>query len=83
MTRAETEGFTFELKDARRRLRSGEVPFFLYPLRIFQKDTGKEVMDRVGKEEDLNLDEMRVLEIVNKRLAELGLNMDNIMAKEK
>ena len=78
-----TEGFAFELKDARRRLRSGEVPFFLYPLRIFQKDTGKEVMDRVGKEEDLNLDEMRVLEIVNKRLAELGLSMDNTMAKGK
>jgi hypothetical protein len=77
-----TEGFAFELKDARRRLRSGEVPFFLYPLRIFQKDTGKEVMDRVGKE-DLNLDEMRVLEIVNKRLAELGLSMDNTMAKGK
>jgi hypothetical protein len=78
-----TEGFAFELKEARRRLRSGEVPFFLYPLRIFQKETRRKEMDKVGKEEDLNLDETRVLEIVNKRLAELGLSMDKIMAKGK
>jgi len=78
-----TEGFAFELKEARRRLRSGAVPFFLYPLRIFQKETRRKEMDKVGKEEDLNLDETRVLEIVNKRLAELGLSMDKIMAKGK
>jgi len=78
-----TEGFAFELKEARRRLRSGEVPAFLYPLRIFRKDTRKEERDRIGREENLNLDETRVLEIVNKRLAELGLSMDKIMAKGK
>ena len=33
-----TSGFAFELKEARRRLRDGEKPFFHNPLRIFYKD---------------------------------------------
>jgi hypothetical protein len=31
-------GFVFELKEARNRLRNGEKPFFLNPLRIFERE---------------------------------------------
>ena len=37
-----TSGFAFELKEARRRLRDGEKPFFHNPLRIFYKDVKAE-----------------------------------------
>jgi hypothetical protein len=33
-----SSGFVFELKEARKRLRDGEKPFFINPLRIFQKE---------------------------------------------
>lgn len=70
------EGFAFELREARRRLQDGEKPFFLYPMRIFEKVNGKDE----GKEmraETPGLDEQRIMEMVNKRvdqrLAEMGL----------
>ena len=31
-------GFVFELKEARKRLRNGEKPFFLNPLQIFERE---------------------------------------------
>ena len=37
-----TSGFAFELKEARRRLRDGEKPFFHNPLRIFYKEAKTE-----------------------------------------
>lgn len=37
-----TSGYTFELKQARIRIRNGEVPFFLTPLRIFNKESASE-----------------------------------------
>ena len=36
------DGFAFELKEARRRLRDGEKPFFHNPLRIFYKEAKTE-----------------------------------------
>ncbi|MCX6668730.1 MAG: hypothetical protein NTV25_02855 [Methanothrix sp.] len=72
------EGFAFELREARRRLRAGEKPFFHYPRRIFEKVNGKDEGKEV-RQETLGLDEQRIMEIVNKRvdqrLAEMGFNL--------
>lgn len=71
-----TEGFAFELRQARRQLRDGEQPpFFLSPMRIFRKDA--ESQDKKGiVTEYTSLDEQKIMEIVNKRLADLGLILD-------
>ncbi len=73
------EGFAFELKEARRRLRDGEKPFFLYPMRIFEKGNGRFERETVRAEVP-GLDEQRILEMVNKRvdqrLAEMGLTKE-------
>ncbi len=68
-----TEGFAFELRQARRRLRDGEQPPFIYnPMRIFEKEAEKQDKKKTGTEYT-NLDEQKIKEIVNKRLADLGL----------
>jgi hypothetical protein len=70
------EGFAFELREARWRLRAGEKPFFHYPRKIFEKVNGKDEGKEV-RQEAFGLDEQRIMEIVNKRvdqrLAEMGL----------
>lgn len=71
------EGFAFELRQARKRLRSGERPFFLSPLRIFERET-KKYAEEENKAESVSIDEQKILELVNKlvdqRLAEIGAN---------
>jgi hypothetical protein len=66
-----TEGFTFQFREARKRLRAGERPFFLYPMRIFQKEAKVEI-EREKKLEAFSLDEQRITEIMNRMLAEMG-----------
>jgi hypothetical protein len=73
-----TEGFAFQLREARLRLRAGEKPFFLYPLRIFQKEAKVEVAIGMKVVEGSGLDEKRILEIVNRRLAEIGLTKEGL-----
>ncbi len=69
-----TEGFVNELKEAEKRLQDGEKPFFLYPMRIYQKED-KEPGDKEkfgsirGKDEISMIIDRRVREI----LAEQGL----------
>ncbi len=72
---SKTSGFVFELNEARNRLRNGEKPFFINPLRIFQKDVSfleneKKSTARIYGDRDIS-------EIVDKRieerLKELGL----------
>ncbi len=71
-----TDGFAFELREARRRLRAGEKPFFHYPMRIFEKVNGK-VERKELRQDTLGLDELSIMEIINRRvdqrLAEMGL----------
>jgi len=62
-----TEGFAFELREARRRLRAGEKPFFHYPRRIFEKDARNEER-REQRAETLGLDEQRIMAMVDKRV---------------
>jgi len=68
-------GFAFELREARRRLRAGNRPFFFSPMRIFEKDANGE--KREQRAESFAIDEQRIMELVNKRvdqrLAEMGL----------
>jgi hypothetical protein len=70
------DGFAFELREARRRLRAGERPFFHYPMRIFEKVNGEDRCREV-RPDTFGLDEQRIMEIINKRvdqkLAEIGL----------
>jgi len=72
---SKSNGFVFELNEARKRLRDGEKPFFINPLRIFQKEAddpeeGKKTTGRINGDED-------IAKIVDKRitekLIELGL----------
>jgi hypothetical protein len=69
-----TGGFVNELQEAERRLQAGEKPFFLSPMRIYQKedkDSGdKEKFDNIpGKDEISMIIDKRVREI----LVEQGL----------
>ena len=69
-----TGGFVNELQEAERRLQNGEKPFFLYPMRIYQKEDkepgDKEKFDNIrGKDEISMIIDKRVREI----LAEQGL----------
>ncbi len=70
-----TSGFVFELKEARKRLRDGEKPFFINPLRIFQKevvvlaDTKKSHERAKSDEEIASMVDARI----NEKLMEMGL----------
>jgi hypothetical protein len=70
-----TEGFVFELKEARKRLSYGEKPFFDRSLRIFQKDfaangIAKAVTGPTYADKDIEkVVDMRIVE----KLQELGL----------
>ena len=63
-----TRGFAFELKEARRRLRAGEKPFFHNPLRIFYKEV--KVRDE-NKIKGPELDKDDINKAVDKRIKEL------------
>ncbi|TFH53568.1 MAG: hypothetical protein E4G89_00845 [Methanothrix sp.] len=63
-----TSGFAFELKEARKRLRDGEKPFFLNPLRIFYKDNK---VEQENKNNVSNLDKDDIARAVDKRIKEL------------
>jgi hypothetical protein len=70
-----TSGFVFELNEARKRLRNGEKPFFINPLRIFQKevvvlDDPKKSHERVKSDEEI----ASIVDAkINEKLIELGL----------
>lgn len=65
-------GFVFELKEARKRLRDGEKPFFISPMRIFQKESSEkeEIKKLTGKtasdDEILKLIDDRINELIEK-----------------
>jgi hypothetical protein len=61
-----TSGFAFELKEARRRLRDGEKPFFCDPLRIFYKNGKAE-----GQKRSPELDKDDIARAVDRRIKEL------------
>ncbi|MDQ1262071.1 MAG: hypothetical protein QG575_1252, partial [Euryarchaeota archaeon] len=70
-----TSGFVFELNEARKRLRSGEKPFFINPLRIFQKepivlDDSKRFRERAKSDDEIAC---IVDAKINEKLIELGL----------
>ena len=61
-------GFAYELREARRRLRDGEKPFFLYPMRIYPK--GNRVPEN-NQKMDCCQDEDKISRIVDKRIKEI------------
>jgi hypothetical protein len=63
-----TSGFAFELREARRRLRDGEKPFFLHQKRIFEKNTKKQE-EKPTKEQDQNRDE--IMRMIDNRVKEI------------
>ncbi|MEI8003431.1 MAG: hypothetical protein WCG94_03760, partial [Methanothrix sp.] len=74
-------GFVFELNMARKRLRDGEKPFFINPLRIFEKEAaiqedGKKSTGRINCDEDI----ARIVDQrINEKLVELGLIKELMM----
>jgi hypothetical protein len=70
-----TSGFAFELEAARKRLRNGEKPFFIHPLRIFQKEGAiSENIKMMTMSNYPDDDVERIIdERINDRLKELGL----------
>lgn len=70
-----TSGFVFELKEARKRLRDGEKPFFVNPLRIFQKDAIVSADSRKLHEREMIDEEIaRIIDArINEKLTEMGL----------
>jgi len=70
-----TNGFAFELESARKRLRNGEKPFFIHPLRIFQKkeavskDKTETKASKYHDDDDL---EKIIDERIGQRLKEMG-----------
>lgn len=70
-----TSGFVFELKEARKRLRDGEKPFFINPLRIFQKDAALSADSSKSHEREKSDEEIaRIVDArINEKLIEMGL----------
>jgi hypothetical protein len=64
-----SSGFIFELNEARKRLRDGEKPFFINPLRIFQKDAV--VSDEAKRSASLARTDEEIARIVDARIQEL------------
>ncbi|MGV8174439.1 MAG: hypothetical protein ACP5OU_01910 [Methanothrix sp.] len=62
-------GFVFELKEARKRLRDGEKPFFISPMRIFQKE--ELAKDDIKKSNGKTTSEAEVLKLIDARINEL------------
>ncbi|MDD4652909.1 MAG: hypothetical protein PHQ34_11850, partial [Methanothrix sp.] len=70
-----TSGFVFELKEARKRLRDGKKPFFINPLRIFQRDAAVSNESRKFNEREKSDEEIaRIVDArINEKLIEMGL----------
>jgi hypothetical protein len=72
---SKNSGFVFELNEARKRLRDGEKPFFINPLRIFQKeastvDEAKKTNKQAKSDEEI----ARIIDArINEKLIELGV----------
>jgi hypothetical protein len=72
---SENSGFVFELNEARKRLRNGEKPFFINPLRIFQKEAIvpgdlKKSHERVKTDDEI----ARIVDArINEKLIEMGM----------
>ena len=65
-----TDGFAFELLEARRRLVAGEKPFFNKELRIFYKGSKNDPIENEGKAEVYCFDKKTIDEIINKLVDE-------------
>lgn len=63
------EGFAFELREARNRLRIGQRPFFLKPLRIFKKDATR-VNGEEHKPKPIDPDDIEIMMLIDKRINE-------------
>lgn len=72
---SKTSGLAFELEEARKRLRKGQKPFFIHPLRIFQKEVAadKEPITppvRVKTDDEI----AKIIDArINEKLVELGV----------
>jgi len=66
----EKSGFVFELNEARKRLRDGEKPFFINPLRIFEKDDAA-IGDKTGNSQQRVKTDEEIARIVDARIQEL------------
>ncbi|MFA6373044.1 MAG: hypothetical protein WCW68_10495 [Methanothrix sp.] len=66
---SKNSGFVFELNEARKRLRDGEKPFFIDPLRIFQKESL--VSDETKKSHAPVKTDEEIARIVDARINEL------------
>jgi hypothetical protein len=66
---SKTSGFVFELNEARKRLRDGKKPFFINPLRIFQKELI--VPDDKKKSQERAKSDDEIASIVDARIKEL------------
>jgi len=66
---SQNSGFVYELNEARKRLRDGEKPFFINPLRIFQKE--KANPEEVAKSQKQVKSDDEITRIVDARIHEL------------
>lgn len=67
-------GFVFELNQARKRLRDGEKPFFINPLRIFLKQADEEDAKKTAGRNSSQDDITKIVDKrINDKLIELGL----------
>jgi hypothetical protein len=66
---SQNSGFVYELNEARKKLRDGEKPFFINPLRIFQKE--KAYPEEVAKSQKQVKSDDEITRIVDARIREL------------
>jgi len=66
---AKRAGFVYELKEARKRLRDGEKPFFINPMRIFQRESPQSEETESSNGRPMSQDE--IIRVVDARIDEL------------
>lgn len=66
---SQNSGFVYELNEARKRLRDGEKPFFINPLRVFQKE--KAHPEEIVKSQKQVKSDDEITRIVDARIHEL------------
>jgi hypothetical protein len=66
---AKNAGFVYELKEARKRLRDGEKPFFTNPMRIFQRESQES--EEIKKSNGRFMGEDEIIKVVDARINEL------------
>jgi len=66
---AKKAGFVYELKEARKRLRDGEKPFFINPMRIFQRESSE--CEEIEKPNGQFMGQDEIVKVVDARINEL------------